>query len=74
MKLGYDQTSGDPEEYVGAIVYYPSDKYQFHFVPMQVLALKDSRLWDKDTNLYLTTEYSHTDYQYYYTKKAYFLQ
>lgn len=76
MKLGYDQTSGDPEEYIGAIVYYPNDKYQFHFIPLQVLALKDTRLWDKKTDVYTnaTSNYTYNESGYYYTKMTYRLQ
>lgn len=76
MKLGYDQTSGDPEEYAGAIVYYPNDKYQFHFVPLQVLALKDTRLRDKKTTVYsgASSGYTYNESGYYYTKRTYRLQ
>lgn len=76
MKLGYDQTSGDPEEYIGAIVYYPNDKYQFHFIPLQVLTLKDVRLRDKKTIVYISGAHGYTydESGYYYTKHIFRLQ
>ncbi len=49
MKLGYDETITDPEEYIGAIVYYAWDKYQYQFTTLQLHSIKDQRLWHEET-------------------------
>jgi hypothetical protein len=60
MKLGYDETISDPDEYIGAILYYPTEKYQYQFITLQLFTIKDQRLRKSQTS-------NIRDYQTYYS-------